>query len=437
MSGGETFQTLMSFLTDRVESFPDRRTGKNTQFTLQDVIRGAFGVFFCQSPSFLAFQELMQQQQGKNNARTLFGVQQIPSDNQIRSLLDPVDPALLTPVYQRCFDLMQQQDLLQPLRSFGNSLLVALDGTGYFSSDSIHCPSCMVSNHRDGRVSYSHAVLLSAVVSPHHSYVVPLQPEFLSPQDGHDRQDCEFQAAIRWIERSGPPMSPLGVTLLGDDLYSRTPIITRVLQQELDFIFVAKAVSHKHLSEEIEGLEKLGGVHRFQRTAWTGRHHRHYHYRWVSDVSLTGEKDSPIVCWAELQILDDAGKITYRNSWVTSHPISEQTVVALVQAARCRWKIENEDINTLKTKGYHFEHNFGHGQQYLSQTLLSLNLIAFLFHTLLELRDKRCALLRSTLPRRDTFFQHVATLTQYLCFDSWVAMMVFMLKGLHLPDPDG
>jgi hypothetical protein len=437
MSGGETFQTLLSFLMGCVESFPDRRTGKNTQFSLEDVTRGAFGVFFCQSPSFLAFQELMQQQQGKNNAHNLFGVQQIPSDNQIRALLDPVEPALLNPVYEKCFELLHQRELVQPMRSFANSLLVALDGTGYFLSESIRCPSCMVSHHRDGRITYTHSVLLPAVVSPHQSHVVPLQPEFLSPQDGHDRQDSESQAALRWIERYGARLSPLGVTLLGDDLYSRTPLITAVVQQELDFIFVAKPVMHKHLVEEIQGLEKLGEVQTLQRTAWTGRDHRHYHYRWLNDVSLTAEKNSPVVCWVELQILDDTGKVTYRNCWVTSHHISEQTVVELVKAGRCRWKIENENFNTLKTKGYHFEHNFGHGQQYLSQTLLSLNVIAFLFHTLLELMDSRCALLRSTLPRRDTFFQHVATLTQYWCFDGWTALMLFMLNGLHLPDPDG
>jgi len=437
MSGGETFQLLMSYLMACVEGFPDRRKGRNIQFSLHDVTRGAFGVFFCQSPSFLAFQELMQQQQGKNNARTLFGVEQIPSDNHIRALLDPVDPARLNAVYQKCFELMQQHGLVHPMRAVGNSLLIAMDATGYFLSESIHCDSCMVSKHRDGRVTYSHAAVLPAVVSPQHSHVIPLQPEFLRRQDGHERQDCEFQAALRWIKDHGAQLSPLGVTLLGDDLYSRTPLIREVQQQELDFIFVAKAVMHKHLQEEVEGLEKLGGVQQLQQIAWTGRHHRHYHYRWVREVSLTAEKDSPVVSWVELQILDEAGKITFRNSWVTSHPINEQTVVELVRAARSRWKIENEDFNTLKTKGYHFEHNFGHGQQYLSQTLLSLNVIAFLFHTLLELMDKRCALLRSTLPRRDTFFQHVATLTQYLCFDGWAALMLFMLNGLHLPDPDG
>jgi hypothetical protein len=275
------------------------------------------------------------------------------------------------------------------------------------------------------------------VVSPDQPHVLSLQPEFLSPQDGHDRQDCEFRAAQRWIDRHGGQLSPLGVTLLGDDLYSRTPIITKAVQQELDFIFVAKPVTHKHLFEEIEGLEKLGGIHSLQRSAWTGRNQRHYHYRWLNDVSLNAEKGSPVVSWVELRILDDKGKVTYHNCWVTSHLISEQTVVELVKAGRCRWKIENENFNTLKTKGYHFEHNFGHGQQYLSQTLLSLNVIAFLFHTLLELMDSRCALLRATLPRRDTFFQHVATLTQYWCFDGWVGLMVFMLKGLHLADPDG
>jgi hypothetical protein len=117
--------------------------------------------------------------------------------------------------------------------------------------------------------------------------------------------------------------------------------------------------------------------------------------------------------------------------------VSEGNVEELVQAARTRWKIENEDINTLKTKGYHFEHNFGHGKQFLAQTLLSLNLIAFLFHTALELLDRRCALIRDTLPRRDTFFQHLGVLTQYMCFQGWQQLMLFMLEGLKLADPDG
>jgi hypothetical protein len=141
------------------------------------------------------------------------------------------------------------------------------------------------------------------------------------------------------------------------------------------------------------------------------------------------------VNWAGFSIANDKGEITYRTAFITNHLITEHNVEDLVKAGRCRWKIENEDINTLKTKGYHFEHNFGHGTQYLSQLLLSLNILAFLFHTVLELLHKRCALLRNTLPRRDTFFQHISALTQYLCFESWQHLMLFMLTGLKLQDP--
>ena len=91
----------------------------------------------------------------------------------------------------------------------------------------------------------------------------------------------------------------------------------------------------------------------------------------------------------------------------------------------------HEDFNTLKTKGYHFEHNFGHGKKYLAQTLLSFNILAFLFHTALELLDERCATLRRTLPRRDTFFQHIAALTQYLPFADWQSLLEFMLRALR------
>ena len=95
-------------------------------------------------------------------------------------------------------------------------------------------------------------------------------------------------------------------------------------------------------------------------------------------------------------------------------------------------KIENENNNVLKTQGYHLEHNFGHGQQYLSAFLLSLNLLAFLFHTVLAWSDDKYALLRRVLARRQTFFEDIRALTQYMVFESWDHLMDFMIRGLDL-----
>ena len=104
----------------------------------------------------------------------------------------------------------------------------------------------------------------------------------------------------------------------------------------------------------------------------------------------------------------------------------------MAQAGRGRWKIENENNNVLKTKGYHVEHNFGHGKPYLSATMLSLNLLAFLFHTVLDWSDEQYALLRQVLARRQTFFEDIRALTRYMVFESWHHLMDFMMKGLQL-----
>ena len=107
----------------------------------------------------------------------------------------------------------------------------------------------------------------------------------------------------------------------------------------------------------------------------------------------------------------------------------------IVAAGRARWKVENENNNTLKTKGYHLTHNFGHGKQHLSALLASLNLLAFLFHTLLDLLDSSYQRIRRFLPRK-TFFDDLRALTRYLCFQNWQALMAFMTEGLELHPPD-
>ena len=111
--------------------------------------------------------------------------------------------------------------------------------------------------------------------------------------------------------------------------------------------------------------------------------------------------------------------------------INSDNVAEIVKAGRARWKIENENNNVLKTKGYHLEHNFGHGEKHLSSLLLTLNLLAFLFHTIMEMMDSRYQLIRQRLGPRTTFFDDIRTLTRYHCFKSWDDLLQFMLRKLN------
>ena len=136
---------MVEGLRQDLEGVPEHRTGRNTQYEIVDAGLGAFSVFYMQSPSFLAYQRDMQRRKGQNNAQGLFGVERIPSDGQIRNLLDPVEPGAL---YERFWEIYRQLDEgghLDEYRGVAGTRLISLDGSQYFSSQKIHCPNCRVS----------------------------------------------------------------------------------------------------------------------------------------------------------------------------------------------------------------------------------------------------------------------------------------------------
>jgi len=433
-----TFSTLLGVLESAIRSFPDKRKGKNKHYSMRDAALSGFSVFFMQCPSFLSHQVLMQQEEGNNNARTLFGIEQIPTDPQIRNLLDPVDPKYCFAVFEDVHSLVKEWGLLE--RQYQSSLgsyLLALDGTWFHSSEAICCPECLHKDHKDGRRTYYHSAITPVLVKPGNNRVISLEPEFIQPQDGQEKQDCERNAAKRWIAGAGSKYVSMGITLLGDDLYCNEPFCKDALPIGYHFIFTCKSSSHKYLSEWIEAADVGVDIGEVIHKRWTGKERFYYRYRFMNDVPLKEGKDALRVNWCELAILDKEGNARKRFGFATDYLISRENVVDLIECGRSRWKIENEHNNTLKTKGYNLEHNFGHGSEHLSNLLLTFNLIAFLFHTVLEFFDKRYALLRKSLRRRQTFFEDIRSLTRYWCFDGWEDLLLFMLRGLKLPDPGG
>jgi hypothetical protein len=166
---------------------------------------------------------------------------------------------------------------------------------------------------------------------------------------------------------------------------------------------------------------------------WNGRYAEIHTYRYANQLPLRGDQSALEVNWCELVITrEDTGELIYQNAFITDFEVTDTTVEAIVSDGRARWKVENENNNVLKTKGYHIEHNFGHGSQYLASLLLSLNLLAFLFHTVLDLVDEQYRAIRQALGRRQTFFQDLEALLRYFQFDSWDAVLSFMFKGLEL-----
>jgi len=427
------FSELVKHLRTVFKEMPDFRKGApQTIYTMEDAAQSAFSVFFMQSPSFLAWEREKQEQKGINNLQNLFLVKKIPSDNWIRKLLDPVSPTAVFPVFSYILNALKDTGHLNRFKSINGNILIPLDGTQYYSSNTIHCEQCSTKHHKNGTITYSHSAITPVIVSPDSSSVISLEPEFITPQDGSLKQDCENAAAKRWLKTYAKRYKDIGATILGDDLYSCQPLCQSILDEELNFILVCKPDSHKILHEWVNSLQSTGHTTTIEIKHRIAKKIRTYTYHFINDVPLRDGDDALKVNWCELVITNEKGQKTYKNSFVTNHLITKENVAEIVKAGRARWKIENENNNVLKTKGYHLEHNFGHGEKHLSSLLLTLNILAFLFHTIMEMMDSRYQLIRQRLGSRSTFFDDIRALTRYHYFNSWDELLQFMLKRLKI-----
>lgn len=429
---------IVKQLSERWVGMPETRQASNAQkYEMKDAAMSAMGVFYMQCPSFLARQRDMTKHKGRSNAHSLFLVKAIPSDEQTRNMLDGLDERYFGEDYEWLYEQLKQGGKLDEFRDVGGTVLMGLDGTEFFSSEKVSCPHCLERKDVVGDVHDHHGAIVPVLVKPGRSEVLALMPEIIVKQDGSLKQDCEQNAAKRWLWKHSSKYEPRSVTCLGDDLYSHEPLCRQISEDcQQFFIFVAKPDSHTKLYEWLAYCAQINAIEQLQLRRWTGRSHEILTCRWMSGTPLTGSLDPVLVNWFELTItLETSGKVAYHNTWVTNHPVHRGNIQQLADAGRTRWKTENESHNILKRRGYHVDHNFGHGDDNLSAVLFTMNVLAFLIHTVQQLLDQPYQLLRKALATRQTFFDDLRALLRYQYFASWSELFVFMFDGLEIPIP--
>jgi hypothetical protein len=358
---------------------------RDVKIGLADTLMSGFAMFSLKDPSLLAFDE----RRGEpKNLHTVYEIEEIPSDTQMRVILDEVEPESLRPVFKDVFRDLQRGKVLEPYQMMGKYYLLSLDGSGYFSSEQIHCPNCLVKKLRNGEISYHHQMLGAAIVHPELKTAIPLMPEPIIKQDGETKNDCERNAAKRFFEklRQDHPRLPLIVT--EDALSSNAPHIAELKKHNLRFILGIKESDHAFLFEQVTRAQEEGRSieHEFSKNGIAHRFH------FVNQVPLNASNPDVLVNFLEYWEVMDKGEQYF--SWITDFTIERHNVYTLMRAGRARWKIENETFNTLKNQGYHFEHNFGHGNQHLSTVLMHLMMLAFLID---QIQQRCCRLFQAAV----------------------------------------
>jgi len=360
---------LLRLVHSGFANIPDDRPD-DVDISLADVLMSAFAMFSLKSPSLLAFD----QQRAEGNLHTIYGIERVPCDTYMREILDPVSPKSLRPVFKSLFRQLQRGKALEEMVFLDGYYLLALDGTGYFSSTTIHCESCLQRVHRNGSITYYHQMLGAAIIPPDVRTVIPLMPEPIGTHDGTDKNDGERNAAKRFIVKLRQDHPHLKFIVTEDSLSSNAPHIETLQNHALHFILGVKEGDHTFLFQQVQAAEHAGRVTAYERHDRAARVvHR---FRFVNDVPLNASHVDVRVNFIEYWELGE-DKVQH-FSWVTDLRVSTRNVFRLMRGGRARWKIENETFNTLKNQGYNFEHNYGHGTQNLAVVFATVMMLAFL-----------------------------------------------------------
>src|SRR5947208_2459585 len=364
-------------------TIPDPRRD-NGDIALADALMSAFAMFSLKAPSLLAFDK----ERAEGNLHTIYGIQRVPCDTYMREILDPVSPKWLRPVFTGVFRQLQRGKALEPLTFLDGHYLLALDGTEYFSSKTIHCASCLHRVHRNGSITYTHQMLGAAIIHPDQRAVIPLMPEPMVNRDGTSKNDCERNAAKRFVAKLRQDHPHLKFIVTEDSLSSNAPHIATLQDYDLHYILGVKEGDHAYLFQQIQAAEHAGRVTSYE------RHDRAaglvHPFRFLNDVPLNASNVEVRVNFIEYW---EMGQDKVQHfSWITDLRVTKRNVFHLLRGVRARWKIENETFNTLKNQGYHFEHNYGHGEKHLSVVFAMLMMLAFLVD---QTQQLCCALFRA------------------------------------------
>jgi hypothetical protein len=391
-----------------LEMVPDHRA-VNNKIPLADSLMSAFAMFSLKDPSLLAFDQ--RRQRNPHSLHYVYCVGIIPCDSQMRTINDEVDPEHLRRPFRSLFHQAQRGKALSRMTWLDGHYLLALDGTGFFSSEKIDADFCLQRKKRNGEIEYHLQILAGVFIHPDLREVIPICPEMIQRRDGDTKDDCERNAAKRILADFRREHPHLKVIVTQDGIASNAPHIRELQRHDLRFILGAKPDDHKFLFDYIDRASEAKETTEFCLPDPDSDKIFHC-FRFLNDVPLNKANQDLMVNFLEYWQTDAHGKVTRRFAWVTDLELTGENVYDIMRGGRARWRIENETFNTLKNQGYNLGHNYGLGKKHLSEIFVRLMMLAFMVDQLQQLccplfqaARKSCSSRRELWEEMRTFFR--------------------------------
>ena len=427
---------LIRLVRKRFVGVKDHRKRK-CRISVSDALMSAFAMFSLKDSSLLAFEARRKDAGQASNLKSVYGVENIPSDTHMRSTLDEVDPyESIAPVFTDVFRVIQRGGGLDRMRLFNDHYLLNTDGTGRFSSGKLGADCCLKKKSRkSGETIYQIQTVVGAFCHPDRKEVIPLSPEHIRNDDGDTKNDCERNATRRFLEQVRKDHPHLKMVVNEDGLAANAPHIEDLQRLGFEYLIVVKPGDHKFLYEYVGYAVQEGEADEFviPDEKDPGKRHR---FRILHNVPLNASNQHILVNFIEYwEEYDDPNKQGYHNAWITSLPVPRRHAIEIMRMGRARWRIENETFNTLKNQGYHYTHNYGLGNKHLSLVFGHLMMLAFLVDQALQLCCPLFQAVWKKLGSKKALWERIRSVYYHFELDSMRTLYEAILYGIRFEPP--
>ena len=421
---------LIATLHATFSQISDHRKG--AKIAINDAVMAAFAMFSLKDPSLLAFDR--RRLEHDKNLIDIFKIKNVPCDTQMRDIIDKISPDAFSCAYKNIFNKVEQNNELSKFKYINGCYLLSIDGTGYFSSSKLNSDACMTKkNSKTGKVTYHQQLLGGSIVHPRFKEVIPLMPEMIRKQDGQKKNDCERNAAKRFLKRLREDHPDTPFIVIEDSLSSNAPHIRELKSHNLNFILGVKPGDHEFLFAHVASAYQEGKIVEFDCIDREKSNITH-RFRFINNIQLNASNPDIRVNFIEYQ--ESGPKKSTTFSWITNIELTKKNVFKIMKAARARWKIENETFNTLKNQGYNLEHNYGVGKENLSENFAYLTVLAFLVDQVQQLCCRLFNAVFKKFKSKKYLWEQVRIIFNSFIFKSMEELHTALFVGVRKKPPE-
>lgn len=356
------------------EQVPDPRRKKSITYSLSELVLSCVYMYMMRAGSRNSMNEDREFAGFKRNFKALFGLK-LPHMDTVDDLFEKLDNTLLEGLKIRLIKRLLHQRVLHKYRYKGKYFIIAIDGTGIYKFEQSPYDGCPHKTSKNGKVTYHQPVVEAKIVCAN-GFSLSVGTEFVINTDGSSKQDCEYNATVRILSKLKKQFARLPMLIVLDGLYAKAPIMDKIRSYGWQFGIVWKDKTLFDLQDIISQRLEDKQLHTSVRTTFPSKNHRIESTYSYSCQPLSYKENTLYyagVTETSIKIESSEIQTTTQYRYLISTPPDKDNILALINANRMRWKIENEGFNVQKNNGFELHHKMNR---------LHLNAIKNYYHCL-------------------------------------------------------